>query len=285
MAHSRQEQRRVVPRRRRTGKGSVEQLGGAAEANGADLSVGRRIWYSLIGGAVYRRLGAEASGAYVAFLVIAVTTAAIVAVAVALSTARGLSAVAAAWPNLPDFSVTGGKLVVPPGDHLPVEVVAGTTVVILDASADPAANPLGRAPFGLLITGSEMLLRTGASAGGDRIIPLSALSAVPLTKDSLGELLRRLATVGVWLGAGFTVLYAVVRDLVRAAVIGWVGLIAVRFLGKDPGWSQAWRVGLSAWTLPMLAEASRVAVPIPDWSLWVVACVYAVYGCSFLTAP
>ena len=247
--------------------------------------MGRRIWYSLLGGAVYRRLGAEAAGAYAAFLAVALASGVIVAVAMAVATSHGLSAIAAAWPSLPDFSVSGGQLVLPPGVAQPVRITVGGAVIVLDAKADTAGDPLGNAAAGVLLTGREMLLRTGAAAGGDRLIPLSAFGAFPLTKASMGNLIDRLAGVGVWLGAGASAVYAVLRDLVRAAVIGWVGLFAVRLLGRDPGWPQAWRVGLAAWTLPMVAEAARVAVPVPDWALWMVACTYAVYGCSFLSPP
>jgi len=248
------------------------------------LSVGRRIWYSLLGGSVYRRVASETRGVYVAFLTVAVVSAATLALVLAVSTARALSAIAAAWPGLPDFSVSGGKLLLPKGVTPPVRVAAHGAVVMLDSS-DPQGNPLGHASFGLLLTGSELLLRTGPGTGGDRVIALSALGTLPLTKASLGGLLRDLARVGVWLGAGLSVLYFVVRDMVRAAVIAWIGLVSVRLLGRDPGWPQAWRVGLAAWTLPMLAEVAQIAVPVPGWALWMVACVYGVTGCFFLTPP
>ncbi len=247
--------------------------------------MGRRIWYSLLGGSVYRRVGSERRGVYAAFLAVAVTTAAALAVVTALSTARALTAITAAWSDLPAFSVSRGKLILPQGMQPPVRVAADGAVVLLD-SGTPTGNPLGDAPFGLILTGSELLLRAGsvpgAPAGTYRKIPLSALNGFPIDKASLGTLLRDLASAGVWLEAAIEILYAVVRDLVRAAVIAWLGLISARLIGRDPGWPQAWRVGLAAWTLPMLAEVAQIAVPVPGWALWMVACVYAVTGSFFL---
>lgn len=254
----------------------------SASGDQTGLSVGGRIWQGVIGGAVYRRIAEEPRGAYAAFLLVAGVTAAMVAFAVALSLSRGLTAIGAAWSQLPDFTISGGTLALPAGVSAPVRVASGRTVILLE-NGTPSGGALGGASPGLLLTGSELVLRTGSGSTGERIIPLSALGATTLTKASLGSVLRELSGTWVWVGALLSVVYSLLRDVVRAAVIGWIGLLSVRMVGRDPGWPQAWRVGMAAWTLPMLTEVVQIAVPFPGWALWVVACVYGVTGCFYLT--
>lgn len=236
---------------------------------------------------MYRRIGEETRGVYAAFLLIALLTAAVLSLVAASTTGRGLQAIAAAWTRLPEFSVSSGKVVLPQNVSLPVRVVADGAVIVLTQRATSGSNPLGAAPVGLLLTGSELLLRTESppllAGSSDRAVPLSALNGYPLDKSSLGQLLSFLASTGVWFGAAAAIVYDLARDLLRALIIAWIGLTATRLAGRDPGWPQAWRVGLAAWTLPMLAEAAQVAVPIPGWALWLVACVYAISGCLVLT--
>ena len=253
-------------------------------AEEASLSVGRRIGYGLLGGAGYRRIGAAAAGTYPAFLLIAAVTATALAVLLALGTSRALHDIGAAWPRVPDFTFQGGQLTLEPGARPPVRVRRGRAVIVLAPAAAAHSDLLGPASVGMALTDRELILRTGGNSA-ERVIPMTALGSAALTKATLGNLLHRLADFGVWIGALATVVYSILRDFVRAAIVAWLGLIAVRMAGRDPGWPQAWRVGLAAWTLPLLAEVIRAAVPIPEWSLWLIAAVYAVSGCLQLGTP
>ncbi len=253
-------------------------------AEKASLSVGRRIGYGLLGGSGYRRIGAAAVGTYPAFLLIAAATATALAVLLAVGTARALRDIGAAWSHVPDFTFQAGKLTLEPGARPPIRVRRGGAVIVLAPAAPAHSDLLGPASVGLALTDREMILRTGSS-NAERVIPTTALGTAALTKATLGKLLHRLAGFGVWVGALATVVYSILRDFVRAAIVAWLGLTAVRMAGRDPGWPQAWRVGLAAWTLPLLAEVIRVAIPIPEWSLWLIAAVYAVSGCLQLGIP
>lgn len=255
-----------------------------APAEEARLSVAGRIGYGLLGGAGYRRIGAAAAGTYPAFLLVAAVTAIALAVLLALGTARALGEIGTAWSRVPDFTFQAGKLTLEPGAHPPIRVRSGGAVIVLDPAAAAHSDLLGTAAVGLALTDRELILRTGSNSS-ERVIPMTALGNAALTKAALGRLLHRLADFGVWVGALATVVYSILRDFVRAAIVGWLGLIAVRMAGRDPGWPQAWRVGLAAWTLPLLAEVIRVAIPIPEWSLWLIAAVYAVSGCLQLETP
>lgn len=250
-------------------------------AGQARLSWAERIWLGFLGGPGYRRLGAQPAGAYAAFLTVAVAAAVALAVISGLVASRTLSALLQAWRQLPAFSVTDAGLVLPRGVSPPVRVSADGAVIVLDDSPQAGADLLGAAQVGLLLTGQEVVIRQGEV--GDRVLPLQALGPPPVTKETLGALLRQLAGPGLWLAGVLSVIYQVGRDFVRAAVIAWFGLTMARLRGLQPSWAQAWRVGLAAWTLPLLAEVGRLWIAYPSWALWVVACIYATIGCYHQT--
>lgn len=243
-----------------------------------ELSVLGRIWYGLVGGAAYRRLAGDSARVYPAFLWVAGCTALAASIIVALAASRGLEAVTAAWTQLPAFSIVNGALVLSQHVAAPVRVMADGALLVLDPKASPNPSPLGQAKYGLAITASDLILRPGPLAGGDRVIPLSALGSITITKAQLGALITELARSGVWLGAAVNVVYAVLRDFVRAAVVAWVGMTMVRLSGRTLAWPQAWRVGLASWTLPLIAEALGTLIGLPQWSLWLVASIYMVTG-------
>ena len=248
-------------------------------AAGPDISVWRRIWYSLLGGPAYREVARQRRGTYPAFLLVAFLTAGAASALAGWSAQQGLAAISALWPGLPDFTLSGGHLVLPAGETAPVRLADGGAVVLVQDGTIAPQDPLGTAPAGLAITAHEMILRPGRWLGPDRTIPLSALGTTALTKAELGRLIAELAGGGIWVGAVLNVLYDVVRDLVRAGVIAWIGLVLVRMVGRTTTWPEAWRIGLAAWTLPMVAEAITPLVPVPAWGLWLVASVYALIGC------
>jgi hypothetical protein len=257
----------------------------ATEASGpSGLSFWRRLWYSLLGGACYRQLAAERRGAYAVFLVVAVVTALTVAAASGLTVRRSLREIIALWPEVPAFSIKDGALRLASGATAPVRVVRGAVAVVLEPGA-ARTDPLGDARTGLAITAKLLILRTGSRGGGDHDIALSALGSATVTKPTLGRLLTALASTGVWLGVAVDVVYLVLRDFLRAAIVAWMAWVAVRLLGRNAGGAEAWRVGLAAWSLPMIAEAVGVVVPVPAWGLWLVAAVYAVIGLMPASAP
>jgi hypothetical protein len=251
----------------------------SAASTGSDPSTLQRIWLSLLGGPSYRLVAQRSRRVYPAFLLVAATTATIVSVTVAWSAHRGLLAISAAWSRLPDFVISDGRLVLPQGTVSPVRIAADGAVIVLEAQVLPGEDPLGSARAGVLVTAERLVLRVGRLSGADRQIPLADFGTTPLTKQGLGRLVDQLAETGVWLGAGLSVIYDVLRDLVRAAVVAWGGMMLVRLLGRATTWPEAWRVGLAAWTLPMLAEVAGTVVPVPAWALWLVASVYTLTGC------
>ncbi len=249
-----------------------------SRAAGSELSVPQRIWAGLLGGAAYRRLTTDSPRVYPAFFLVALFTAVVASVLVAVTASQGLRAVAAIWPELPSFRITQGTLVLPPGTHIPVRISDGRASVVLDPSAGPSSDPLGSARYGLAIGASSLVIRPGPLAGSDRVLPLSMLGQATLDRSQLGAELLQLERVGIWLGALLNVVYSVLRDLVRAAVLAWTGLVAARLSRRSLSWPEAWRVGLACWTLPMIAEVASPLIGLPSWSLWLVALVYAIMG-------
>ena len=247
-------------------------------SSASDLSVPQRVWHGLVGGAAYRRLAGDSSRVYPAFLLVAGCTSLAASIIVAIAARHGREAVAAAWAQLPAFSIVNGALVLSQHVSAPVRVVADGALLVLDPHSSPGQGPLGQARYGLAITATDLILRPGSLAGGDRVIPLSALGSITITKVQLGALITELARTGVWLGAAVNVVYAVLRDFVRAAVVAWMGMTMVRLSGRAIAWPQAWRVGLAAWTLPLIAEAVGTLFGLPQWSLWLVASIYMVTG-------
>ena len=246
-------------------------------------SLWRRIWYGLLGGSVYRLLATRGHRAYAAFVAIAVTTALVPAVVSGWSAHKGLATVVALWPSVPEFSIQDGHLVAPKATA-PVRVTRGGTVIAVEPGASSTASPLRGATAGLAVTENDLILRPGPGSGQDRVIPLSAFGTAVITKAALGQLVKALATGGVLIGIGVELLYDLLRDFIRAAVIAWMAWIAVRLAGRAPTWSEAWRIGLAAWTLPLIAEAASIFVPVPSWSVWLVAAVYAMTGSLQLPA-
>lgn len=236
----------------------------------------QRIWHGLLGGAAYKRLAGDSARVYPAFLLVAACTSLAVSIVVAIAASHGLGAVAAAWTQLPGFSIVNGALVLAKHVAAPVRVVADGALLVLDPKSAPDQAPLGQARYGLAITATDLILRPGPLAGGDRVIPLSALGA--LTKAQLGALITELARQGVWFGAAMNILYDILRDFVRAAIVAWMGMTLVRLTGRSLSWPQAWRVGLAAWTLPLVAEACGSLFGLPQWSLWLVAAIYTITG-------
>lgn len=250
---------------------------------GSDLSLWRRIWYSLLGGPCYRRLAQDTRGVYGAFLTVALVTAIAAAGVSGWSARRGLQEIVALWPQVPSFSVQKGRLDLGAGSAPTVRVARDGTAVVLQP--DGTGDPLGQARTGLAITADLLILRVGPSRMPDRQFPLSSLGATTFSKQALGRLLQTLATSGIWIGVLLDVGYALLRDVVRAAVVAWTVWIALRLVGRSTSWPEAWRVGLAAWSLPMIAEAAGLFVPVPGWALWLVAGVYAMTGLVPASAP
>jgi len=244
-----------------------------------DPSVLRRIWYSLLGGPIYRLLATRSQRAYPAFVLVAVATAAISAGVAGWTAQRGLAAIVAVWSGLPAFVISDGHLVLPAGIHSPVRLAAGGAVILLEDQLQPQEDALGQAAAGIVVTADDLVLRLGQLPGGDKEIPLTDLGDTPLTKAGLGSFISEFAGPGVWLGAVLTVAYDVLRDVVRAAIVAWLGFGIARMAGRSTTWAQAWRIGLAAWTLSLLAEVGNVATTVPGWALWLVAAVYAFTGC------
>ncbi len=249
---------------------------GALSLSSSEMSVLQRVWHGLLGGAGYRRLAADSSRVYPAFLLVAGTTSLVLSIVVAVAASRGLSAVAAAWPRLPNFNIANGALVLSSHVATPVRVSADGALLVLDPNQPASAAALGQARYGVALTAADLVVRLGRAAGGDSVIPLSVLGA--MSKTQLGALIGELAHTGVWLRAAFDTIYGVLRDLVDAAVVAWLGMLLIRVTGRQLSWPQAWRVGLAAWTLPMVAEACGVAFGVPQWSLWLVAGAYTITG-------
>ena len=250
----------------------------ALSSSASELTVPQRIWHGLLGGAAYKRLAGDSARVYPSFLLVAACASLTVSVVVAVAASRGLGAVATAWTQLPGFSIVNGTLVLAQHVAPPVRVVADGALLVLDPKSAPDQAPLGQARFGLAITATDLILRPGPLAGGDRVIPLSALGSLTITKAQLGALITELARTGVWFGAAMNTVYDILRDFVRAAIIAWMGMTLVRLTGRSLSWPQAWRVGLAAWTLPLLAEACGSLFGLPEWSLWLVASIYTVTG-------
>lgn len=249
------------------------------------LSVADRMWYAFLGGSGYRRIAHQPQGAYLAFFVVAGLTAAIASVVMAWSVARGLTAISLAWRHLPDFTLSGGHLRVSPPAPLPVHVQADGATVVLVPTGHASPSALGRAAVGMVLSTREVLLHTQGASRSNLVIPLAMLGKLPPTKANIGKLLSALASEGLWMGAFVATGFKVLGDLMRALIVTWLGLIAARFTGRNPSWIQGWRVGMAAWTLPLLAGLARLAIPLPVWSLWLVATVYAAIGCCSVATP
>lgn len=229
-----------------------------------------------MGGGGYRRIAGQPRGAYTAFLVVSLCTAIALALLSGLAVSRTLNALLTAWTHLPAFSVTAARLTLPIGVTPPVRAAADGAVVVVTNTLPADANPLGGANVGLILTPRELVLRPGP--GGDVALPLQALGPLPLTKANLEARLQALTGTGLWIIGVFSVLVQVGRDFVRAAIIAWVGLTMARVGGRNPSWPESWRVGLAAWTMPLLAEVLRLWYPYPAIWLWLIAGVYAVIG-------
>ncbi len=251
----------------------------------ARLTVLERIWLGFLGGAGYRRIGDQPQRAYAAFFLIAGLTAAIASVSIAWGMAQGLAAISTAWRHLPAFSLAGGHLQTSPPTPLPLHVESAGARVVLVPSGHASASALGNSGVGMVLSPQEVLLRTRGAGHSSLVVPISMLGKLPPTKADIGKLLAALSTEGLWIGAVIGTCFKVVGDLARALVVTWFGLIAARFTGRNPSWVQGWRVGMAAWTLPLLAELARLAIPLPIWSLWLVATVYAAIGCCALATP
>ena len=250
---------------------------------GSPLSLWRRIWFSLLGGSCYRRLAQDARGVYGAFLAVALATAIAAAGVSGWSARRGLREVVALWPQVPSFSVHKGHLELGSGSAATVRVSSGGTAVVLQPGG--SGDPLGQARTGLAITADMLVLRVGPTRTPDREFPLSSLGTTTFTKQALGALLQTLATTGICIAVLLDVACALLRDVVRAAVVAWTAWIALRLVGRGASWPEAWRVGLAAWSLPMIAEAAGLFVPVPGWALWLVAGVYAMTGLVPASVP
>jgi hypothetical protein len=258
----------------------------AAEVVGPEPPVGPswpvRIWLGLLGGTGYRVLAQHRRGAYTAFLVVATCAAIALAGISAAAVSHTLRALLAAWSELPAFTVTQHGLVLPPGVRPPVQATRAGATVVLAAAVPNLSNPLGTATVGMVVSPQQLILRP--APGDDVALPMQAVGPLPLSKAELEGKLAELAGPGLWLIAILSVLIQVGRDFVRAAIIAWVGLTVARFGGRSPTWPEAWRIGMAAWTLPMLAEVARLWVPYSAFWLWFVAGVYAVIGCYSLGA-
>ena len=230
-----------------------------------------------VGGEGYRAIGAQRRGAYAAFLIPALAAALALALFTSLVTARTIHALSIAWRLVPEFTITGSQLHLPKGTHSPVRVSAGGAVIVLDSSSNATDALLGNAPIGLLLTGDALLIRDGA--GREGAVPVAAFGTNTVTKSTLGTVLRSLSGPLLWAVGGMAVGSQLVRDLIRAVIVAWIGLTLARLGGYPIVWPQAWRVGLASWTLPLLAEVGRIWVPYPAWALWVVASIYAITGC------
>ncbi len=259
----------------------------ATEAAGPEAPAGpswpTRIWLGLLGGPGYRVLAQQRRGAYAAFLVVAVCAALALAAISGAAVSRTLQTLLAAWSRLPAFTLTGHVLALPPGIRAPVRASAGDATVILASTAPAGFNPLGLARVGMVVSPQELILRPGP--GNDVTLPLQALGTLPLTKAALQARLAQLAGPGLWVIGVMSVFIQIGRDFVRAAIVAWVALTLARLGGRSPSWPEAWRIGLAAWTLPLLAEVARLWVPYPAFWLWLVAIVYAVIGCYSLAVP
>ncbi len=261
---------------------AVEDSPAPAEAR---LSVPERLWQAFLGGAGYRRIGAQPQGAYAAFFLVAGITAAVTSVVMAWGVARGLTAISAAWHLLPDFSLSGGQWRITPPASLPLRVQADGASIVLVPTGHAHPSALGHAAVGMVLATREILLRTRETVRGNLVVPFSMLGKLPPTKANIGNLLSALSSEGLWLGAVVATGFTILGDLMRALIVTWIGLIAARFAGRNASWIQGWRVGLAAWTLPLLAELARLVIPLPVWSLWLVATVYAAIGCWALDRP
>ncbi len=237
----------------------------------------RRFAFALVGGSSYRQLGDEVRGWYTYFLVVAGITALALSIVVTVTEAHSLSALMRAWKLLPDFSIQNSTLSVPSGVKLPLTVKVPGAVVELSDSASPQIESTGT-PAWLAIGNSGLTLLLGS--GLERSLPYSSLGISTLNKQTIGTTLALLYNVGLWVEGIVSVLYQLGTDFLRAAIIAWIAMTMTRLMGRGPSWPQAWRIGMAAWTLPLLAEILTAFIAIPDWSLWIVAGCYAVIGCS-----
>lgn len=236
----------------------------------------RRFAFALVGGSPYRQLGEEVRGWYTYFLVVAGITALVLSIVITVTEAHSLSALMRAWKLLPDFTIQNNTVSVPAGVTLPLTVKVPGAVVELSNSASPQIESAG-APAWLAIGNSGLTLLLGSDL--ERSLPYSTLGIRSLNKQTIGTTLSLLYHVGLWVEGIVSVLYQLGTDFVRAAIVAWIAMVTTRMMGRWPSWPQAWRVGMAAWTLPLLAEILTAFIAIPGWSLWVVAACYAVVGC------
>ncbi len=239
----------------------------------------RRLVLALLGGAGYRTLASQRRGWYPYFIIIAACTATVVTIVIGTVQSRSLTALDLAWGRVPDFTVSGGKLTVPSGVSLPVRIAVPGAIVELTTDST-AKVEAALAPAWLIVnnTGMTVLLGTGL----ERQVPFADLGSTTIDKSTIGTTLTFLRTIGLWVEGIISVLYQIGRDFVRALITAWIALTIVRLFGRNPSWPETWRVGMAAWTLPLLVEVVGAFVAFPAWSLWVVAGFYAITGCLLL---